>query len=71
MLHIQLTKQINININYKKKAQNDINKPKYQLLLSSKYQKVQFLKTSLESKQVKTSLYFNIKTETANENFHS
>lgn len=71
MLHIQLTKQINININYKKKAQNDINKPKYQLLPSSKYQKVQFLKTSLESKQVKTSLYFNIKTETANENFHS
>lgn len=71
MLHIQLTKEININVNYKKKAQNDINKPKYQLLPSSKYQKVQFLKTSLESKQVKTSLYFNIKTETANKNFHS
>ena len=69
MLYMQLTKQINTKINYKKKAQNDIYKSKHQLLPFSKVSKSPIFKNINESKQVKTSLHF--KTENANKNFHS
>lgn len=65
MLYMQLTKQINTNINYKKKAQNDINKSKHQLLPSSKlkYQKVQFLKTSMKVNRLKHHYILKLKTQ--------